>query len=66
MLACDCRRKSLRGSCSCIETGLKCTDACAYQGCDNMYQHDSEESEDEQELEENDNDEEYDDNVFLN
>ena len=30
-----------------------------------MYQHDSEESEDEQELEENDNDEEYDNNVFF-
>ena len=47
------------------DAGLKCTDACRYRGCDNIYQHDSDESGDENELIESDNDEEY-DGVFFN
>ena len=65
MLSCDCRRKCLRGSCSCKDAGLKCTDACRYRGCDNINQHDSDESGDENEFIESDNDEEY-DGVFFN
>ena len=33
MLACDCKRKC-KGSC--IDAGLKCSEACSYQKCDNM------------------------------
>ena len=44
-------------SCSCI-VGLKCTDACSYQGCDNMGQYEIG-SDDETELVDNDD-------VFLN
>lgn len=36
MLACDCKRKCKEGSCSCIDAGLKCSEACSYQKCDNM------------------------------
>ena len=36
MLTCACKRKCKEGSCSCIDSGLKCSEACSYQKCDNM------------------------------
>ena len=52
MLACDCKRKCQVGSCSCIHNGLNCSEACTYQGCQNMAK-------------ESDNGDHFDDYVFL-
>ena len=65
MLACDCKRKCEYSYCSCIDAGLKCSDACAYQDCNNMQQ-DCDKNEDDQDMVEfDDEDYCYDDNVFL-
>ena len=34
-MACDCKRSCDRGSCSCMNSGLKCTDACSCSQCEN-------------------------------
>ena len=36
MPACNCKRKCIAGSCTCIDTGLRCSEACLNQNCDNM------------------------------
>ena len=41
LIACDCIRKCSVGSCSCIELGMKCTDACKVTNCDNMVDENS-------------------------
>ena len=35
MLACNCRRMCVVGTCSCVDVGLKCTDACSLGDCEN-------------------------------
>lgn len=35
MLACECKRKCIPISCSCIQNNFKCTEACALSSCDN-------------------------------
>ena len=35
MLACNCRRMCVAGTCSCMDVGLKCTDACSLADCEN-------------------------------
>ena len=35
LLACDCKRKCVTGSCSCVDNNLKCTDACALRDYEN-------------------------------
>ena len=52
LLSCDCRRKCVRGSCECIDNGLKCTEACRFSNCDNF------EEESDEILEDGDSDEE--------
>eukprot|EP00794_Sanderia_malayensis_P001475 gene1475-1633_t len=51
LLSCDCRRKCVRGSCECIDNGLKCTEACRLSDCGNF-------TDDVDVLESNDSDEE--------
>lgn len=55
LLACNCARKCELPKCSCMANGLKCTDMCKLQDCENQasfYQEDEEiESEDETEIE---------------
>ena len=51
MLSYDCKRKWQVGSCSCIDNGLNCSEACTYQGCENMAKEDD--------------DDHFDHNVFL-
>ena len=51
MLSYDCKRKWQVGSCSCIDNGLNCSEACTYQGCGNMAKEDD--------------DDHFDHNVFL-
>ena len=37
LLACNCRRQHCSvGSCSCVDAGRKCTDACTLKDCENM------------------------------
>ena len=36
LLACNCKRKCERPSCICLENGLKCTDMCRLQDCENQ------------------------------
>lgn len=36
LLACDCKRKCVAGSCICIDNDLRCTDSCKFDGCENM------------------------------
>lgn len=35
MLACNCRKMCVAGTCSCVDVGLKCTDACSLGDCEN-------------------------------
>jgi len=35
-LSCKCKRKCVVPTCQCIGNGLKCTDACFLQACENM------------------------------
>ena len=66
MLACDCKRKYQVGSCSCIDNGLNCLEACTYQGCENMAKGSEDIEEDDDLLEQfSDDDDHFDDDVFL-
>jgi len=38
-LSCKCKRSCQLPSCQCMVNGLKCTDACSLQTCDNMKDH---------------------------
>ena len=46
MLACNCRRMCVVGTCSCVDVGLKCTDACSLGDCENRAINDDENDED--------------------
>ena len=35
LLLCDCKKKCEVGTCSCIDMGMRCTDLCQLQECDN-------------------------------
>ena len=35
LLSCDCKKKWEVGTCTCIEMGVRCTDLCQLQDCDN-------------------------------
>ena len=66
MLACDCKRKCQVGYCSCIHNGLNCSEACTYQGCQNMAKEIEDIEEDDVPLEQfSDNGDHFDDYVFL-
>ena len=43
-MSCNCGRKCIAGSCSCIDSGLKCTELCKLKLCDN-YDDDDDEDE---------------------
>ena len=60
ILACDCGRKCSAGSCTCIDIGLKCTQAFKLKDCANIG--DSSDFGDSDE----DVDEKDDDNVYFN
>ena len=45
-MSCNCGRKCIAGSCSCIDSGLKCTELCKLKLCDN-YDDDDDDDEDE-------------------
>ena len=61
MLECDCKRKCQLGSCSCIDNGLNCSEACTYEGCENMAKENGSIEEDDHLLEQFSDD----DDVFL-
>ena len=42
MLVCNCRRRCVAGSCSCVDVGLKYTDACSFGDCENRTIDDNE------------------------
>ena len=66
MLACDCKRKCQVGSCSCINNGLYCSEACTCQGYKNMAKESDDVEEDDDLLEQfSDEDDHFDDDVFL-
>ena len=58
LLACDCKRKCVVGSCSCIDNDLKCTDACTLNGCENISTGDDIDNDTESEFEEDEDDDE--------
>ena len=35
LLSCDCKEKCEVGTCTCIDMGMRCTDLCKLQDCDN-------------------------------
>ena len=35
LLSCDCKKKCEVGKCTCIDMGMRCTDLCQLQECDN-------------------------------
>lgn len=46
MLACNCRRMCVVGTCSCVNVGLKCTAACSLGNCENRSINDDEDNKD--------------------
>ena len=65
-MACDCKRKCQFGSCSGIDNGLNCSEACTYQGYENMAKESDDIEEDDDLLEQfSDDDDHFDDDVFL-
>ena len=36
LMFCTCPRKCVQGKCNCIDNGLRCTDACVKQDCENF------------------------------
>ena len=37
LIVCKCRRKYIPRECSCIELGIKCTEACVSHDCENFW-----------------------------
>ena len=62
LLSCKCRKKCVTEKCVCVDNGLKCTDACSLDDCENMEQVENDmvyTDDDEQSGESDDDDREY-------
>ena len=64
LLSSDSKRRCVKGKCTCMVNGIKCTDMCSLKTCDNqslevVVDEEDDQDEDEIDLDENEDDENF-------